>query len=170
MPAPFNPDAPDGPLRAIIRRNPDNMQEVELLRAVWGSDPSLADGASLRFIRSEGGDFTDRRCLVAASEFHMNAGRKLYRARLESGGYFYLAALWTPAISGWPLSYRIATVPANAEVARHQQRHGAIVGRREAMRWLDPDADPGDFLRTPPDGTFRVEQIAPPLRQPALAL
>jgi hypothetical protein len=52
-PIAFNPDAPLGSRRAIIRRNPEVAQEVEMIEAVWGSDPRFSGGQNFRFIRSE---------------------------------------------------------------------------------------------------------------------
>lgn len=112
-PGPFDPDAPSGARRAIIRRNPADAQEVEMVEAVWGSDPRFGSGSSYRFVRSEDRSFPARRCLVAASEFHMVVGPRRYRVTREDGNFFYLAGVWNPAVAGWPLSYRIVTVPAN---------------------------------------------------------
>jgi putative SOS response-associated peptidase YedK len=168
-PTPFDSDAPFGDRRAIIRRNPDDMQELEMVEATWGSDPRFADGASFQFVRSEGRQFPDRRCLVPASEFHMTVGAKRYRVTLDGGNFFYLAAIWAPPIADWPLSYRIVTVAANPEVMHYQQRHGAIIQRREVMQWLDHRVPEPAMLRTPPARTFLVEEIAPPVRQPAFA-
>jgi hypothetical protein len=41
-PTPFDSDAPLGSRRAIIRRNPDNVQEVEMVEATWGSNPRFS--------------------------------------------------------------------------------------------------------------------------------
>lgn len=136
-PTPFDTDAPLGSRRAIIRRNPDNAQEVEMVEATWGTDPRFSAGASFRFVRAEGQAFPARCCLVPASEFRMSVGDRSYRVTLDGGNFFYLAAVWEPAMAEWPLCYRIVTVAANPEVARHQDRHGAIIHRRQVMQWLD---------------------------------
>lgn len=105
-----------------------------MVEAAWGSNPRFSDGASLRFVRSDGRTFPNNRCLIPASEFHMRVRDNRYRATLDSGNFFYLAAIWEPAIGGWPLSFRVITVAANAEVARYQNRHGAIIERRHRMQ------------------------------------
>lgn len=169
-PTPFNPDAPLGDRRAIIRRNPGDAQEVEMLEATWGSDPRFGAGGSFRFVRSEQRTFPSRRCLIAASEFHITGGTKRYRVTLNGGDFFYLAGIWEPAMADWPLSYRIVTVQANREVARHQDRHGAIILRRQAMQWLDLVVPEVDLLVTPPDRTFLTEEIGRPGPQTTLAL
>lgn len=121
--------------------------------------PVLCPDPSLRFIRSEGRPFPNNRCLIPASEFHMRVGDNRYRATLDSGNFFYLAAIWEPAIGGWPLSFRVITVAANAEVARYQYRHGAIIERRHRMQWLDATVPEIDLLQTPPERTFLVERL-----------
>ena len=78
---------------------------------------------------------------------------------LDGGNFFYLAGIWEPAMGGWPLCYRIITVAANPEVARYQDRHGAIIQRREVMQWLDATVPEIDLLVTPPARTFVVEEI-----------
>lgn len=168
-PTPFDSDTPLGARRAIIRRNPDEAQEIEMVEAAWGSNPRFGDGASFRFIRSEGRSFPSHRCLVPASEFLMTVDDKRYRVTLEDGNFFYLAAIWKSAMGEWPLCYRIVTVAANPEVARYQERHGAIIHRRQVMHWLDTAVPETDLLETPPARTFCVEEIGADARQPMLA-
>lgn len=169
-PTPFDSDAPLGDRRAIIRRNPDDMQEIEMVEATWGSNPRFNGGASFRFVRSEGQAFPSQRCLIAASEFHMSDGKTRFRVTLDSGNFFYLAAIWEPAMAEWPLAYRILTVAANPEVAPYQPRHGAILHRRQVMDWLDHEILEADLLVTPPARTFRVEEIGAKPVQTALAI
>lgn len=155
---PFDSDAL-GSLRAIIRRNPDDLQEIEMVEAVWGSNPQFSDGISYDFIRSEGKSFPGHRCLVAASEFQIRNGEKTFRAFREDGNFFYLAAIWEPPMGGWPVSYRIITLEANPDVIGYQSRHGAIIGRRQAQLWLDSKVSEADLLVPPPAGTFMIEEI-----------
>jgi len=164
-PRPFDSSAPLGERRAIIRRNPDDAQEIEMIEAVWGSNPRFSDGVSFRFTRSEGQSFQRQRCLVPASEFHIRNGDRTFRVTLDGGNFFYLAALWEPAMGDWPVSYRIVTVDANPEVMRYQERHGAIIHRRQVMQWLDLTVPEAELLVTPPANYFIVEEI---VRQPAL--
>ena len=168
-PAPFDSDAPLGSRRAIIRRNPDNAQEVEMVEANWGCDPRFSAGDSYRFVRSGGKTFPSHRCLIPASEFQMTVGSKRYRVTLDSGNFFYLAAVWEPAMGEWPLSYRIVTVAANREVAKYQDRHGAIIHRRQVMQWLDGSVPEADLLETPAPRTFLIEEIGARAVQTALA-
>jgi putative SOS response-associated peptidase YedK len=120
-------------------------------------------------VRSEGRTFPSNRCLVAASEFQVTAGAKRYRVMLDGGNFFYLAAVWEPPMGDWPLSYRIVTVAANREVAGYQDRHGAIVHRRQVMQWLDFTVPETEMLVTPPARTFLIEEIRTGARQPTLA-
>jgi putative SOS response-associated peptidase YedK len=169
-PKPFDSDAPLGDRRAIIRRNPADVSEIEMVDAVWGSDPRFSDGLSFRFVRAEGQTFPDRRCLIAASEFHMGSGSNRFRVTLESGNFFYLAAIWEPAQGDWPLSYRILTVAANPEVRGYQERHGAIIHRREVMQWLDHTVAEAELLQAPPARTFLVQELGRDAKQPMLTL
>jgi len=156
--------------RAIIRRNPDNLQEIEMIEAAWGSDPRFSDGVTYEFIRSEGKNFPTNRCLVAASEFHIRNGEKKFRAFREDGNFFYLAAIWEPAMGDWPVSYRIITIDANPEIIRYQARHGAMIERRDAQKWLSHTVPEKDLLVTPPFGRFLVEEIPTLPKQASFAL
>lgn len=169
-PAPFDSDAPQGMRRAIIRRNPDDASEIEMVEAIWGSNPRFSDGDSYRFVRSEGRTFSSYRCLIPASEFNMTVGKKRFRVSLDDGNHFYLAGIWEPAMGAWPLSYRVITVEANPDVARHQDRHGAIILRRQVMQWLDGIVPETDLLVTPAARTFVVEEIGARVQQRTLAL
>lgn len=71
-------------------------------------------------------------------------------------------------MADWPLSYRVVTVAANPEIARYQERHGAIIRRRQVMHWLGQSVPEAKLLETPPARTFLVEEIV--TRQSALAL
>ncbi|GLV20983.1 DUF159 family protein [Sphingobium sp. TomMM35A] len=164
---PFDSDALGG-RRAIIRRNPDTVSEIEMIEAAWGSNPRFSDGVRYEFIRSEGRTFPTNRCLVPASEFHIRD--KKFRVRLEDGNFFYLAAIWEPAMGEWPISYRIITVDANPEVMRYQERHGAIIQRRQVMQWLDHKATEANLLVTPPVKLFSIEEMPSKPVQTSLAL
>lgn len=169
-PTPFDTDAPLGDRRAIVRRNPDNATEIEMIEAAWGSNPRFTDGINYRFVRSEGKTFASNRCLIPASEFHMAVGAKRYRVTLEGGNFFYLAGIWEPAMADWPVCYRIITVYANSDISDYQERHGAIIHRRQVMQWLDGSVPEADLLKMQPARTFRVERIGKTLRQGQLAL
>lgn len=165
---PFDSDAL-GSRRAIIRRNPDDSQEIEMIEAAWGSNPQFSDGVSYEFIRAEEKRFPGNRCLVPASEFHIRNGEKKFRAFRDDGNFFYLAAIWEPAMGNWPISYRIITVDANPDIILYQGRHGAIIERRQVMQWLDLTMPEADLLVTPPAGMFTVEEILTKPVQTSLA-
>jgi len=167
-PTPFDSDAPFGSRRAIVRKNPDNAQEIEMVEATWGTDPRFNAGTSFRFVRAEGQAFPGHRCLIPASEFRMTRGDKQYRVTLDGGNFFYLAGIWEPEMAEWPLCYRIITVAANPEVAHYQDWHGAIIYRRHVMAWLDGTVPNEDLLVTPPARTFIVEEIGTKAVQTAL--
>lgn len=158
-PTPFDSEAPSGGVTALVRRNPDDMTEVEMVNAVWGSDPRFSDGINYRFVRAEGRAFPARRCLIPASEFRMGTGDHRYRVTLDSGNFFYLAAVWDPPLADWPLSYRILTIPAGADVIPYQSRHGVIIERRNVMHWLDGTLPNEVLFEEPPRHTLFVEPL-----------
>lgn len=170
---PFESDAALGSRRAIIRRNPADMQEVEMVEAAWGLAPFDHGGRPFKFVRSEGRTFPDRRCLVPASEFHVRANDRRFRVTLDDGNFFYLAGLWHPPEGNWPLSYAVITTEANPDVLRYQERQGAVLLRRQTMAWLDLPLSEAELLVPLPPRSFRVEEIAPrhaALRDSELAL
>jgi putative SOS response-associated peptidase YedK len=158
-PKPFDSEAPEGAIRAIIRYDPDMPHEKEMVEATWGTDPRFNAGVSYRFVRSEGQTFPKNRCLVPASAFEMQVEGKRYRVSLEDGNFFYLAGVWEPAMADWPLAFRIITVEANREVLRYQERHGAIIQRRDVMHWLDGTLSESDLLVTPPPRIFDIREV-----------
>lgn len=168
---PFEADAPEDNLRPIVRYKPDEPGRPQLIKARWESNPRLTDGVEFRFVRSEGKTFPSHRCLIPASEFQMRVGEKRYRVKLDDGNFFYLAGVWQPAIGDRPLSFRIITVPANAEVSLYQERHGAIILRRQVKDWLDGVVPEIDLLVTPPARMFEIEEIGgkSPRRKPGQA-
>lgn len=157
-PTPFDPESPDG-RRALIRRNPEDESEIEMVEAVWGSDPRFSDGINYRFVRTEGRAFPKRRCLIPASEFRMGTGDHRYRVTLDSGNFFYLAAIWDPPLADWPLSYRILTISAGADIIPYQSRHGVIIQRRDVMHWLDGSLPNELLFEEPPRHTLFVEPL-----------
>jgi len=70
----------------------------------------------------------------------------------------------------WPLCYRVVTAAANQEVARYQERQGAIIQRRQAMQWLDMTVPEERLLVTPPPNSFVVNEIGARPVQTAFAL
>ena len=157
---PFEADAPEDNLRPIVRYKPDEPGRPQLINARWGSNPRFTDGIEFRFVRSEGKTFPSHRCLIPASEFQMRVGEKRYRVKLDDGNFFYLAGIWEPGIGDWPLSFRIITVPANREVSQYQERHGAIILRRQVKDWLDGNVPEIDLLVTPPARIFVIEELS----------
>jgi putative SOS response-associated peptidase YedK len=168
---PFDSDAAEGTLRPIIRYKPDGSGKKEVVNAHWGTNPRFCDGIEYRFVRSEGKTFPSHRCLIPASEFRMKVDKKDYRVTLDDGNFFYLAGVWEPSMAGWPLAFKIITVDANPEVSRYQERHGAIILRRQVMDWLDEKLPENELLVTPPAHLFLVEEVGAGRKmQAALAL
>lgn len=100
----------------------------------------------------------------------MTVGGKRYRFTLDSGEVFYLAGVWEPAMADWPICFRIITVDANGDVSPYQERHGAIIQRRQVMQWLDGSVPEDELFAPLPAHTFCVEEIKKGARQTSLVL
>ena len=155
----FDTNAAEGSLRPIIRYKPDGQGKKEIVNARWGTNPRFSGGVEYRFVRSEGRTFPSHRCLVPASEFHMQVGKTSYRVSRDDGNFFYLAGIWEPPMAGYPLAFRIITVAANVDVAEYQERHGAMIERSQVMKWLDGTVPEADLLVTPSARTFLIQEI-----------
>jgi len=163
----FDPHAPLGTRRAVIRRAADGIEMVEL---GWGLKPHDAGGKPFRFVRAEGRHFPTHRCLIPASEFHVTRAGKRYRVSLEHQDWFYLAGIWRPAERDWPDAYAVLTIEANAEVSRYQARQGAVLRRPDRMRWLDLTCSEEDLLQPLAPASFRIEPLLHGPAQPMLPL
>lgn len=167
-PTPFDSDAAEGTTHHIIRMKPDGSGKQELVEAHWGTNPRFSDGVEYRFVRSEGKTFQSYRCLLPVSDFRMKVGSKDYRVTRDDGNHFYLAGVWEPALAGWPLAFKVITVAANPDVERYQDRHGAMIERRQVMDWLGAKIPTDELLVTPPAHVFFVEEMgSPPKRKPS---
>lgn len=158
-PTPFDSNAAEGATHHIIRLKTDGTGKQELVTARWGCNPRFSDGVEYRFVRSEGKTFPGHRCLVPVSNFRMKVGSSDYRVTRDDGNYFYLAGVWEPALAGWPRAFKVITVEAGPDVARYQDRHGAMIERRQVMDWLCGKLPVDDLLVTPPAHIFRVEDV-----------
>src|SRR3546814_19367844 len=130
-----------------------------MVEAVCVSDPRFSDGINDRFVRSEGRAFIKRRCLIPASEFRMGTGDHRYRVTLDSGNFFYLAAVWDPPLADWPLSYRILTIPAGADVIPYQSTHGVIIQRPDPNHLLHASLPPPTLFQEPPRHHLSVDPL-----------
>jgi putative SOS response-associated peptidase YedK len=152
----FDSNAPLGARRAVIRRYRD---EIEMVELAWGLKNRDPEERPFRFVRAEGRTFPSHRCLIPASEFHVTTDKRSYRFALEDGNFFYLAGIYRPATIDWPESYAILTIDANPDVARYQERQGAVLLRRQNMDWLDLRIPEADLLKPLSARSFDVEEI-----------
>jgi putative SOS response-associated peptidase YedK len=152
----FRFERPLGARRAVIRRYRD---EIEMVGLAWGLKNRDPEERPFRFLRAEGCTFPTRRCLIPASEFHVATEKHGYRFALEDGNWFYLAGIYRPATIDWPESYAVLTIDANPDVARCQDRQGAVLLRRQNMDWLDLTVPEAELLKPLPARSFDVEEI-----------
>jgi putative SOS response-associated peptidase YedK len=155
--------APTQPVAAI--RQTIRSRELSLLR--WGLIPPWADDPKIgnRMINARGETastrpafrdaFLRRRCLIPADGFYewkkLDSGRKLpYCIAAKDGTPLALAGLW----EHWRRreevidSCTILTTDANDLVAPLHDRMPAILPRDGWGRWLDPDCQDPDELRS----------------------
>ena len=164
--SPFESEAPLGSRRAIIRRNPDNVQEIEMIEAAWGMHSVRTVQSRSSSSARRGRQFRTHRCLVPASEFQVKNGDRRFRVTLEDGNFFYLAGVWRPPIDGRPTSFAVITIEANPDIFFYQERQGAVLLRRQNMAWLDLTVPQDELLTALRPRSFAIEEIAP--RQPEL--
>lgn len=157
---PFESDAPLGSRRAIIRRNPAS-GVPQLISATWGLDGQTPGDKPRRFIRGEGLTFPHQRCLIPMSEFQVTNGERKFRVMLEDGNHFFFAGVWRPSSGDKDIGYAVITLQANPDVFFYQERHGAVLLRRQNMAWLDLTQPEEELLRTLPPRSFTVEEVGP---------
>ncbi|WP_404333854.1 SOS response-associated peptidase family protein [Sphingomonas sp. MMS12-HWE2-04] len=157
---PFESDAPLGSRRAIIRRNPIT-GIPQLISAAWGLDGRIPGDNSRRFIRGEGKTFAHQRCLIPMSEFQVTNGERKFRVVLEDGNHFFFAGVWQPSSGDKDIAYAVITLQANPDVFFYQERHGAVLLRRQNMAWLDLTQSEGELLVARPPRSFLVEEVGP---------
>jgi putative SOS response-associated peptidase YedK len=149
----FDLDAPLGQRRAIIRRDNEGVEIVELS---WGLQPRENGGRPFTVIRAEGRSFPTHRCLVPASEFRMRSRGRAYSFSLADGDWFYFAGIWRPATRDWPAAYAILTIEPNPDVAPYHDRQMAVLKRAQRLDWLDATVAEDELLLPRPAGSFRV--------------
>lgn len=156
--SPFESDAPFGSRRIIIRRNP-HTGKPQAIEASWGLEPWEPEGKPFRFIRAEGRNFPQQRCLVPASEFQITNGERKFRVTLDDGNFFYLAGIWRSSSGDRDVSYAIITIEANPDIFVYQERQGAVLLRRQNMAWLDLNQPESELLRALPKHSFQIEEV-----------
>jgi putative SOS response-associated peptidase YedK len=150
----FDLDAPLGQRRAIIRRDTEGVEMVELS---WGLQPREG-GRPFTVIRAKGRSFPTHRCLVPVSEFRMRGRGRTYSFSLADGDWFYFAGIWRPATRDWPAAYAILTIEPNPDFAPYHDRQMAVLRRAQRLDWLDATIAEDELLLPLPVGCFRVRE------------
>jgi putative SOS response-associated peptidase YedK len=151
----FDLDAPLGQRRAIIRRDGEGVEMVEL---AWGLRPREVDGRAFTVVRAEGRTFPTHRCLVPASEFRMRSRGQTFSFSLADGDWFYFAGIWRPGKKDWPEAYAVLTIEPNSDVAPYHDRQMAVLRRAQRLEWLDASVPEYELLRPLTPGSFRVRK------------
>jgi putative SOS response-associated peptidase YedK len=137
----------------------------------WGLQPSRPEERTISLLRAEGRAFA-RRCLIVASKLYLRPGTGPGGSRrtvemLDSGGSFFcFAGTWLPESPSWPAAFAGITVEAYPDIEPYQDRHMAVVPKRDWRAWLSGEASETEILRPLPVGSFRVsgppKRAAPP--------
>jgi putative SOS response-associated peptidase YedK len=122
--------------------------------------------ATLRLFRDA---FASRRCIVPIDAFFewkaSDGAREPYAIAMQDRWPFGLAALWEnwrdPKTQEWLRTFTIVTVPANDLLREIHPRMPAILSPDDYERWLGPEADMRDALRTYPSEPMTVWRISP---------
>ena len=112
--------------------------------------------------------YARRRCIVPVDGFFEWAGRKgarqPYAIGMRDGSPFALAGIWenwkNPETEEWQRTFAIVTVPANALVGTIHDRMPAILRPEDYERWLGPEADAHDALKTFPAEPMRIWPVS----------
>ncbi len=158
---PFDSDAPDGNLRPIIRYNPDDCQENEMVEALWGSNPRFTDGLISNSCGLRARPFLAITAWSSPRSSKCGSVTWRCRVKLDDGNFFYLAGVWDSPLGDWPLSFRIVTVAASPEVSHCPERHPDRKDRASAAATV-----PGTHRELTPCAGRRRHRRRPAVTQP----
>lgn len=170
--------APEQDLLVIRENHRTSERSIEPLR--WGLIPNWTREArpKVRPINAKAESiartpmfaeaYARRRCIVPVDGFFEWAGRKgarqPYAIGMRDGSPFALAGIWenwkNPETQEWQRTFAIVTVPANALVGTIHDRMPAILRPEDYERWLGPEADAQDALKTFPADPMRIWPVS----------
>jgi len=104
-------------------------------------------------------------------EWHSrNGSRRPYAVAMRDGSPFAIGGLWEnwkSSVSGqWIRTFCIITTPANVMVSRIHDRMPLILARADFDRWLGPDKNPADLLRSYPSADMTMWPISTRVNSP----
>jgi putative SOS response-associated peptidase YedK len=183
-PKPRYNGAPSQELLVIRENHGSGQRSIDLLR--WGliphrcADPAggrkpiNAKAETVSRLPTFRDAYARRRCIVPIDgffEWHATReGRRPYAIAMRDGSPFAVGALWenwkSPITGHWVRTFCIITTPANVMVSRIHDRMPLILARGDLDRWLGPEQDPGDLLRSYPSADMRMWPISTRVNSP----
>jgi putative SOS response-associated peptidase YedK len=160
---------------APIVRSSEGAALGELVNRRW-SWPGPT-GKPVYNFRSEGRDFSSRRCLVLCDGFYEftdpadKAQKRLdkWLFTLKEHRWFCMAGIWREYDGGE--AFTLLTMDAGPDIAPYHHRQIIPLARDRWADWLDPCVPAADVLAWLPGGSLEVTQVfGQPPAQGALAL
>ncbi|MDR7154862.1 putative SOS response-associated peptidase YedK [Sphingobium xenophagum] len=160
----------------IVRGTEDHERgTAQLVNRRWGWPGPK--GKPVYNFRSEGRDFSSRRCLILADgfyEFTDPAEPKQKRLdkwlfTMADHRWFCIAGIWRESLAGE--AFTMLTMDAGPDVAPYHHRQIIPLTRDQWADWLDPAVPARKVLRWLPQGSLPVTQVyGMPPAQGALVL
>ena len=176
--------APSQELLVIRENHETGQRSLDLLR--WGliphgcQDPAggrksiNAKAETVARLPTFRHGYARRRCIVPVDGFfewhETREGRRPYAVAMGDGSPFAIGGLrenWRSPITGdWVRTFCIITTPANVIVSRIHGRMPLILARADLDRWLGPEKNPADLLRSYPSADMTMWPISTRVNSP----
>ena len=171
----------------VIRENHETRQRsLDLLRwgliphgctdEAGGRKPINAKAETVARLPTFRDAYARRRCVVPVDgffEWHSREGgrsRRPYAVAMRDGSPFAIGGLWEnwkSLVTGqWVRTFCIITTPANVMVSRIHDRMPLILARADLDRWLGPEHNPADLLRSYPSADMKMWPISTRVNSP----
>lgn len=158
----------------IVRSVEGRRDAGELVNRRWSwPGPS---GAPVYNYRSEGREFTERRCLILADGFYeftapedpKQKRKDKWLFTMASHDWFCIAGIWQRLDDGAE-AFTMLTIPAGDDVRPfHPKRQIVPLPRNRWADWLDTTVPAKEVLNALPKGSLTVTRVYPPPREAAL--
>jgi putative SOS response-associated peptidase YedK len=147
---------------------------VELVQMRWGLAPSRPKAPLIINMRSEGRNFTRRRCLVPASHYYEFTGNKSPKTRWRftrtGADWFCFAGLVGKGLTKEgeeAEAFTLLTCAPSPDTAPYHDRQPVVLPRDKWVAWLDASVPAKELLGPLPAGSLDVAE-APRAATPTL--
>jgi putative SOS response-associated peptidase YedK len=176
--------APSQELLVIRENHETGERSLDLLR--WGliphgcDDPSggrkpiNAKAETVARLPTFRDAYARRRCIVPVDGFFewqsTGGSRRPHAVAMRDGSPFAIGGIWenwkSPVSGQWVRTFCIITTPANVMVSRIHDRMPLILASADLERWLGPDTNPADLLRSYPSADMTMWPISTRVNSP----